>query len=387
MDRSINDAIILEKLGNFINIPDYITRIHEVLDLNLTFLKGISINFAEKIKKVLRISTIGELARKFISREEINILKALGIKPHQLSNWVFIAKMIEENNFDDFLGPQKISILGLDNAGKTALLNVLQGNTNLELLQQLSPTLGANRVIFTKLDTEYHIWDMGGQEKYRLDYIKNADKYFINVCLAIYVIDVQDFDKYDKSLTYLKDILNVFRTLNEDPDFLIIINKVDPDIRENANIKANIGFLEMQINEIFKEEDFSYEIMLYSVYNWIGASKGIYQEIKNFLTLKPKEERQTVQVLSSTMEKILEMVIDLSASLDKRLLNVEESISDLQHWVQTTGLLIKEHPRLSEKKPVEKIDMMKDIKPLISGLRDDFKSLLKIRSGLKEEKE
>ncbi|NHI91611.1 MAG: hypothetical protein EAX96_03840 [Candidatus Lokiarchaeota archaeon] len=385
MDRSINDAIILEKLNNFISIPDNITRIPDLLNLNLTYIRGISINLAEKLKKILRVSTIGELGNKFISKEELNILKALGIKPYQISNWVFIAKMIKEAKFDDFLGLQKISILGLDNAGKTALLNVLQGNTNLELIRNLSPTLGANRIVFTKLDTEYHIWDMGGQEKYRLDYIKNAEKYFINVCLAIYVIDIQDPNKYDKSLTYLKDILRVFGILNERPEFLIILSKVDPDIRNSSEIKANIDSLKIMINEVFKDEKFSHETIIYSVYNWIGASKGIYKEVKDFLTITPKEERQTVQFLSLTVEKILKMIIELSASLEKRLINLEESIQDLQNWIQTTGLIVKDAPKITERKPVEKLDIMKDMKPLISGLRDDFKTLLKIRSNPDED--
>lgn len=380
MEYSIKNAMLLQKIEKFIIVPEKINRLEEVLELDLTNIKGLNIDDAEKLKSVLGVSKIKDLANKTISNEDILFLKAIGIKSYRLSSWIIISRMIDEKKIDEFLGTQKILIIGLANAGKTALLHILQGNPNLEFISSLSPTKGVDRISLTKFDTTYQIWDMGGQETYRLGYIENAEKYFINISLIIYVIDVQDPNNFEKSLMYFKDILNVLETLNENPEFLFIIHKVDPDIKEADDVKENIQFLKSHINEFFQDKKNSYEIITYSIYNWFGESKGIYKEIRDYLTITPNEERQTIKFLSSTMEKILNMVINLSASLEQRLLNIEESIDNLRDWVKNTGKTTKKPQKLMAKKEIQKPAVMKDVEPLISRAREDLKALLKIRS-------
>lgn len=380
MDKSIKDALLLEKIGKFIRVPETLIRLGEVFRLNLTNIKGLDEKQAEILKQVLGVSKIGDLIGITISDENFLVLKALGIKPYQIASWLFIAKMVNEAKIDEFFGTEKISIIGLENAGKTALLNILQGNVNLEIIHNLNPTRGANRVILNKVESTYQIWDMAGQETYRLEYIQNAEKYFINLSIVVYVIDVQDTEKFEQSLNYFKEILNVLKILNENPEFLIILHKVDPDIKDNKDIKENIRVLKKQFKDILKSEKFTYEIITYSIYNWFGESKGLYKEVREYLLITPREERQSVGFLVELLEKILNVVVDLSANIEQRFLNIEGSINDLRNWLKYTESTSKKHPELKEKATKDKTELVKDVKSLLSGVREDLKNLLKIRT-------
>ena len=369
----------MQKIEKFITIPAKATRLRDILDLDLTQIKSLSAEKAEILKQVLGITKIGEFGSKFISKEDVFVLKALGIQPHQLSGWIIISKMVTEGKIDELLGTQKISIIGLDNAGKTALLHILQGNANLEIINNLAPTKGANRVILSKLDTTYQIWDMGGQETYRMEYLENAEKYFLNVSIIIYVIDVQDKSNFDKSLKYLDDILNLLLGLNERPEFLVVLHKVDPDIKDNFQIQENIQFLKNKINDLLQKNKFSYEIIIYSIYDWFGEGKSIYKEIRDYLSITPKEERKKTEFLINLMERFLNTIYNISASFEQRIQQLEKSIDDLRDWVKYTGTISSKDEKFIDKKELEKADLTKDAKQLLSGVREDLKSLLKVR--------
>ncbi|MFX0139460.1 MAG: ADP-ribosylation factor-like protein [Candidatus Hodarchaeota archaeon] len=379
MEDSIKNALLLQKIEKFITIPAKAIRVEDILNLELTHIKSLNAENATILKQVLKISRIRELSSKFISNEDIIVLKALGIQPHQLNGWVIISRMIAEGKIDEVLEAQKISIVGLDNAGKTAILSILQGNTNLEMINSLSPTKGANRVILTKFDTTYQVWDMGGQDVYRMEYLENAEKYFLNASIIIYVIDIQDPPNFEKSLGYLKDILDLLKGLNENPEFLVMIHKVDPDIKENLEVRENIQFLKNKFKNLFQKNGFSYELITYSIYNWFGEGKSIYKEIRDYLTITPTQKQQETDFFITIMDKLLNTIYKVSATVEQRLQFLEKAINDLRDWVKFTGSTPTTGKPLLEKKELEKISITKDAKKLISGALEDLKSLLKLR--------
>ena len=127
----------------------------------------------------------------------------------------------------------KILIMGLDNSGKTSIILSLRKNTNLLSFFGLKPTQGLNVENFEVDDQIFNIWDFGGQEKYRNEYIEKWEKYSKDIDRIIYVIDVQDKDRYELSLQYLEYIIE---SLNKDkikPDFSIFIHKLDPNVRDS----------------------------------------------------------------------------------------------------------------------------------------------------------
>ncbi len=163
---------------------------------------------------------------------------------------------------------QKIIVVGLDNAGKTAIINKFGNKLNIKDLAELKPTKGIERQKLETKDLDLIIWDFGGQEQYRQQYLENPEKYFFQSDLILYVIDVQDSERFDQSLQYFDSILDILITLEENPYFIIFIHKVDPDIKNDPEILLNIEYLKEKIKEIFdsKTQTFDYEIYLTSIY-------------------------------------------------------------------------------------------------------------------------
>ncbi|NHI94052.1 MAG: GTP-binding protein [Candidatus Lokiarchaeota archaeon] len=126
----------------------------------------------------------------------------------------------------------KILIMGLDNCGKTSIILSLKKNTNLLSFFALKPTQGLTVENFEVDERIYNIWDFGGQEKYRNDYIEKWERYSKDIDKIIYVIDVQDKDRYDLSLQYLEHIISLLKKGNGRPEFSIFIHKLDPNIRD-----------------------------------------------------------------------------------------------------------------------------------------------------------
>ena len=101
-------------------------------------------------------------------------------------------------------------------------------------------------------------WDLGGQKNYRKIYLGEKSKYFTEMQSIFYVIDVQAPEKFEESLTFLKDIINI--TSDSHPDnfqFLILLHKYDPDIKNNSDVLTHINYLENEISSVIDNVKFS----------------------------------------------------------------------------------------------------------------------------------
>lgn len=98
---------------------------------------------------------------------------------------------------------QKILIMGLNNSGKSTILLSLKGDTNLGSFTSIKATKGINISEIKNDKKILHIWDFGGQEEYRIGYLKNLKRYSTQATQLVYVIDIQDTRRYNKTLRYL----------------------------------------------------------------------------------------------------------------------------------------------------------------------------------------
>ena len=162
---------------------------------------------------------------------------------------------------------KKIVIMGLDNSGKSSIVLCLKGVKNLTSFSAIKPTRGFEINKFKTLGSDFNIWDFGGQEKFREDYIKNFNNHIKGANKFIYVLDIQDNKRYDLSLEYLAKIIALLQEKKLNPDFSLFLHKFDPDI-EVINKEINEELIETLIKQIkdIIPQSFPHQIYKTSIY-------------------------------------------------------------------------------------------------------------------------
>ncbi|MHA1235878.1 MAG: ADP-ribosylation factor-like protein, partial [Promethearchaeota archaeon] len=130
-------------------------------------------------------------------------------------------------------------------------------------------------------------WDLGGQISYRISYLKNPGKYFDDTEITVYVIDVQNRVRLPEAISYLKDVVDRFKSLEIAPPIYVFLHKYDPALRRNAlNEMKN---LEVEIKDKIKQTVDYKEIFYYttSIYDLPSIIKAMSEIL---LSLYPKSE-------------------------------------------------------------------------------------------------
>jgi len=136
------------------------------------------------------------------------------------------------------------------------------------LLHSVKPTIGAERseeIRLNFLGLDVFTWDLGGQEMFRSKYFKQKYRIFSDTTALFYLIDVQDSNTFAESLDYLKNILQTFRDLNENPAIVVCNHKFDPDVRQTADVTKNMNYLEGLLPGIL--EGFTSAVYRTSIYD------------------------------------------------------------------------------------------------------------------------
>lgn len=163
----------------------------------------------------------------------------------------------------------KIVISGLDNAGKTSILTALDKKYDFQKdIVQLKPTIRVEYHKMNFLKNNSIFWDMGGQTTYREVYMQYQDVYFDATDLLIYVIDIQDPERFENSLEYLDAILTFFLESKMDVPLIITFHKYDPDLRGDIEILEDIDKLRTEILD--KYPDFKILFQQTSIYDIIS---------------------------------------------------------------------------------------------------------------------
>ena len=261
-----------------------------------------------------------------------------------------IIKSIKKESIEEKKTGQKIIVVGLHNAGKTAILTKFGGRLGIGDLASIKPTKGVDRKHVKTSTLDLFIWDFGGQEALRKKYFKNPEKYFLQLDLLIYVIDVQDSEKFDESFDYFNDILDMLITLEENPYILIFIHKYDPDLRDDPTVLLNVEFLKDNLKDLFEtlNNDFDYEIYLTSVFSLISNepkfSKYIKNVMKAFSVTDPTYKK--VEGLGRILEETMNAVIRLSESLSTQLNELDSRLRAIESGafqIAQSGMPIEIH--------------------------------------------
>lgn len=165
--------------------------------------------------------------------------------------------------------PTKILIMGLDNSGKTSILMSLKENTNLLSYFSLKPTKGLSVEEFKNEDEGMVCWDLGGQAQYRKKYLKDFSRYAKETEKIIFVIDVQDINRYDLALEYLKDLIDVLKTSEHFIEISLFLHKFDPNLIKKADFKTLYKKIDMELVTKIKNiipTTFKYELYKTTIY-------------------------------------------------------------------------------------------------------------------------
>ncbi len=200
----------------------------------------------------------------------------------------------------------KLMFTGLDDAGKTSIILSLQ--REFSKIAILSPTRGAQRRIFSFLGKEIAEWDLGGQLAYRIAYLKNPGKYFEGTEIAIYVIDIQNKERFSEAISYFKDVIKQFEELEIEPPIYVFLHKFDPALKRNAQNEMNALIIDLKdkLKATKYKKLFYYETSIYNFGSIIAAMSEI------LLDLYPKSEliEKTIFEFAKKVESEGVVIID-----------------------------------------------------------------------------
>ena len=194
-----------------------------------------------------------------------------------------VEKYISEVNTPvEFTRKIKVLFVGLGNSGKTSYLRAI--SQKFSELTEIRPTKGVERTEISLLGHLLKEWDLGGQEKYRASYIKNADLYLYDTNLLFYFIDVRDH-KSKESLEYFGKLVEIMRAFNQFPPIIINFHKMDPDISDSPELKEKIEKLSKKFSELSK----GFTIFFYntSIFDLYSLNKSFSEGIS---ALSPNRE-------------------------------------------------------------------------------------------------
>ncbi|KAI8986030.1 ADP-ribosylation factor-like protein 8B [Pilobolus umbonatus] len=99
-----------------------------------------------------------------------------------------------------FKTEMELTLVGLQNSGKTTIVNVIASG---QFVEDSIPTVGFNLRKVTKGHVTMKLWDIGGQPRFR----NMWERYCRGVNAIIYVVDSADHDMLEVAKVELKDLL------------------------------------------------------------------------------------------------------------------------------------------------------------------------------------
>ncbi len=257
----------------------------KVLDLNVDSLQGMD----QKSKDMLAeggIKTIYELSQAIPEQHPVD--------QTFLKKWSRKARIIT-NYIENPLTKRKLMLVGLDFAGKTSLLSVLKKDYS--IIQELMPTKGAQRDNVEFFGIPIVVWDLGGQNLYRMEYLdeKKSKLFFSDTDVIFFVIDVQDEKRYGEATDYYDRMLKAYVSLGEEPSLIILFHKLDPSLRDQEAFMQRIAKLQLEIAEISTSHGVSPVFSTTSIYEKNSVFIAFSQGIRNI--------SQTAALVASLLEE------------------------------------------------------------------------------------
>ncbi|GAA5991615.1 hypothetical protein JCM11641_001489 [Rhodosporidiobolus odoratus] len=128
-----------------------------------------------------------------------------------------------------------IACIGLQNAGKTSLVNVLTRN---EFSESMIPTVGFNLRKIQKGNVTLKVWDLAGQPRFRSIW----ERYCVGVSAIVWVLDSADRETFPTARAELASLLQKHELAGI--PLLVLANK--NDLKEHAKVDEVIKDLDLR---------------------------------------------------------------------------------------------------------------------------------------------
>jgi len=278
------------------------------------------------------VKTIDDLANLTVS----NLPEIKEILPNMLKKWVKIAQVIKKNIQEQLRRHKKVLMIGLDGAGKTSILAVVQDKFS--IIKSLLPTRGVKREKLDFFGYPVISWDLGGQIVYREKlYFNRPELFFTEADIMLYVVDSQDPDRIPESANYFREVLKVLIDLHEKPEVLIVLSKSDQDIRKSLQWQQNVTSIKNKFNSIVDEyEDFTVDYCDTTVFQ--------RETIMQMFSVALKKVSDTSEIIEHILEEFTSQVEAKASSLvsmDGLIFGSYTSSDTDEMLVNNTALLLQ----------------------------------------------
>ena len=262
------------------------------------------------VNHVQKIPTYCNIARRFIcsSGEVVHVLvKAVELMILLMSEAI------------PGLEKKKILISGLDNAGKTSLLDLVQGKLVKEI--EMQPTRGISRREAEIMGQALTIADLGGQEQYRKQYEDNPIKVFPATDAFIFVVDLQDRQRHFVSLGYFETTLGLFDGLGVHPRVFVLFHKFDHTYRASyndprKNVREEVNSLKDRFTASARKYNFDiYEFYRTSIYDEWSVYAAFYDVWSSLITRLDSVQEYLDQLVSTVPGVSLVLLLDTNGNL------------------------------------------------------------------------
>jgi len=313
----------LSKIKEFFKRNVIITELEEVLRFKPDTLIGIDQISAEKLMEN-DINSIQDLA----NIPEENPPEIKGLLPSILTKWIKIAKVLEKAVGEQLKAHKKLLMIGLDNGGKSSILAVLQ--EKFSIIKSLLPTKGVKRERLDFFGYPIISWDLGGQVQYREKYYFNKPEiFFTEVDGILYVIDVQDPERFDESAQYFTQVLEALKDLEETAPILIVIHKSDQDFRKTLEWQQHVREIKDLFNPIIEEHgDFDIEYYDTTVFQ--------KETIMQMFSIILKKVSETSEIIENILEDFTRTINGKATSL----ISMDGLIFGSYHQTNTDEMLV-----------------------------------------------
>lgn len=184
----------------------------------------------------------------------------------------------------------KISLVGLGGCGKTSLYSVAFAEKSPEDTKSLSPTILYETRRHPFLGLSVGIFDFGGQEQYRKEYLAKEGQVFRGTDILVPVVDLHDPKRFEEAKEYFTELLSLYRSNNEKPKIFLLLHKYDTEDYQKELLDTNVKKAKDTFIALFK--DYNFDHMLTSIYEQDKLAKAFRDIlISSYADLKAHVEK------------------------------------------------------------------------------------------------